>query len=164
MSTGSGIFAPDGPKTYYFDMESQNGHLLLAELDSRPRLSPSYPPPVNWSMYASSVNHFLPERQVFTGEIYFDEFTFTKLSQDAGNCTVCQKGLCCHLSYKMAEKQNDEVYAFGAFDGLHVIEGEYYLQVRNFSEVWWLDWRNVLLDGRKLLYYLIQQHFMQSLF
>ncbi|KAL8186534.1 UNVERIFIED_CONTAM: hypothetical protein K2H54_073581 [Gekko kuhli] len=67
--------------------------------------------------------------EVFTGTIYFDDFTFTELSQEAGNHTVCQKGLCCHLSYKMAEKCNDEVYAFGAFDGLHVIEGEYYLQI-----------------------------------
>lgn len=31
----------------------------------------------------------------------------------------------------MAEKQEDEVYALGVFDGLHVIEGEYYLQVKD---------------------------------
>ncbi|KAG6933354.1 vanin 1, partial [Chelydra serpentina] len=39
------------------------------------------------------------------------------------------KDLCCHLSYRMAEKQENEVYVLGAFDGLHVVEGEYYLQI-----------------------------------
>ncbi|XP_061479845.1 pantetheinase-like [Rhineura floridana] len=127
--TGSGIFTPEGAKVYHFDMETQNGKLLLAEINARPRLSPTYPPPVNWTLYASSVKHFSPESQVFGGSIYFDNFTFTELSQEADSHTVCQKGLCCHLSYKMAEKRDDEVYAFGVFDGLHVIEGEYYLQI-----------------------------------
>nr|XP_020635520.1 pantetheinase-like [Pogona vitticeps] len=130
--TGSGIFAPEGPKVYHFDLETQNGKLLLAELDVYPRLSPTYPPRVNWSLYATSVKHFSPESQVFTGSIYCDNFTFTELSQEAGNFTVCQNGLCCHLSYKMTEKRKDEVYAFGAFDGLHVVEGEYYLQICTF--------------------------------
>ena len=29
----------------------------------------------------------------------------------------------------MSEKRSDEVYALGAFDGLHTVEGSYYLQV-----------------------------------
>ncbi|XP_062980737.1 pantetheinase-like [Elgaria multicarinata webbii] len=127
--TGSGIFAHDGPKVYHFDMETQNGKLLLAEIDVHPRLSPTYPPPVNWSLYASSLKHLSPESPVFTASIYFDNFTFTELSQEVGNYTVCQKGLCCHLSYRIAQRQKDEVYALGAFDGLHVIEGQYYLQI-----------------------------------
>ena len=51
------------------------------------------------------------------------------LTKPEGNLTVCQKDLHCHLSYKMAEKREDEVYVLGAFDGLHVVEGQYYLQV-----------------------------------
>ncbi|XP_044280347.1 pantetheinase-like [Varanus komodoensis] len=127
--TGSGIFAPDGPRAYHFDMKTQNGKLLVAELDAYPRLSPTFPPAVNWHLYASSVKHLSPESPVFIGTIYFDNFTFTELSQEAGNYTVCQNGLCCHLNYRMVEKRDDEVYALGAFDGLHVIEGEYYLQI-----------------------------------
>ncbi|XP_077208668.1 pantetheinase-like [Paroedura picta] len=127
--TGSGIFTPNGAKIYHFDMETPKGRLLVAEVDAHPHQSPTYPPSVNWSLYASNPKHFFPQAEVFTGAIYFDNFTFTGLSQEAGNHTVCQNGLCCHLSYKMAEKCNDEVYAFGAFDGLHVIEGEYYLQI-----------------------------------
>ncbi|XP_053143685.1 pantetheinase-like isoform X2 [Hemicordylus capensis] len=127
--TGSGIFAPDGPKVYHYDMKTQKGKLLLTELDIHPRLSPTYPPPVNWSVYASSVKDVSPKTPVFNGTIYNDTFTFTELSREAGNYTVCQKGLCCYLSYKMAEKRKDEVYALGAFDELHVVEGEYYLQI-----------------------------------
>ncbi|XP_054852058.1 pantetheinase-like [Eublepharis macularius] len=127
--TGSGIFTPNGAKIYHFDMKTQKGRLLIAEIDACPRHSSTYPPPINWSLYASDPKHFFPQAEVFTGTIYFDNFTFTELSKEAGNHTVCQKGLCCHLSYKMAEKCNDEVYAFGVFDGLHVVEGEYYLQI-----------------------------------
>ncbi|KAM6355377.1 LOW QUALITY PROTEIN: pantetheinase-like [Podargus strigoides] len=50
----------------------------------------------------------------------------TELTEPKGNRAVCQ---CCHLSYKMAEKQKDDTYVLGAFDGLHVVEGEYYLQI-----------------------------------
>lgn len=127
---GSGIFAPNDPWVYHYDMKTENGKLLLAEIDVHPRLSPAFPPPINWSLYASSLKNVSPESQVFTGAIYFDNFTFTELSKQAGNYTVCQKDVCCHLSYKMAEEQQDEAYALGAFDGLHVIEGEYYLQVK----------------------------------
>ncbi|XP_066467302.1 pantetheinase-like [Tiliqua scincoides] len=127
--TGSGIFVPDGPPVYYYDMKTENGKLLLAEIDVHPHLSPTYPPPVNWSLYASSLKNVSPEIQVFTGAVYYDIFTFAELSKQAGNYTVCQKDVCCHLSYKMAEKRQDEAYALGAFDGLHVIEGEYYLQI-----------------------------------
>lgn len=112
-------------------MESQNGKLLLAEIEAHPRLSPTYPPPFNWSLYASGLQHFSPESPVFHSSIYFDDFTFTELLQEAGSYTVCQKNLCCYLNYSMAEKQEDEFYALGVFDGLHVIEGEYYLQVKD---------------------------------
>lgn len=112
-------------------MESQSGKLLLAEIEACPRLSPTYLPLFNWSLHASGLPHVSPESPVFHNSIYFDNFTFTELSQEAGNYTVCQKNLCCYLNYSMAEKQEDEVYALGVFDGLHVIEGEYYLQVRD---------------------------------
>ncbi|KAL4676327.1 hypothetical protein H8959_010472 [Pygathrix nigripes] len=33
------------------------------------------------------------------------------------------------LTYKMSDNLADEVYALGAFDGLHTVEGRYYLQI-----------------------------------
>lgn len=67
--------------------------------------------------------------------IYFDEFTLTKLKRNTGNYTVCQKDLCCHLTYEMSEKRTDEVYVFSVFDGQHATEGQYYLQVETLKYV-----------------------------
>lgn len=129
LSTGSGIYAPDGAKGYYYNMKTEDGHLLIAELDSHPRLSAASPPAVTWNSNASNVESCLPGDNDFSGLIFHDKFTFTELTKPEGNLTICQKDLHCHLSYKMAEKREDEVYVLGAFDGLHVVEGQYYLQV-----------------------------------
>ncbi|XP_055982092.1 pantetheinase [Sorex fumeus] len=123
--TGSGIYAPDSPKAFHYDMKTNEGKLILSQLSSHP-----YRPVVeNWSSYANGVKEFPRGNEEFKGTIFFDEFTFVKLAEIAGNYTVCQKDLCCHLSYKMSEKRSDEVYVLGAFDGLHTVEGSYYLQV-----------------------------------
>ncbi|XP_074043710.1 pantetheinase isoform X2 [Macrotis lagotis] len=127
--TGSGIYAPEAVKVYHYDMETESGQLLLSELKSRPRLASNYPAVVDWNAYAKSVRPFSSDQPDFPGRIYFDEFTFTELTKNEGNYTVCQKDLCCHLSYKMSEKRTDEVYVLGAFDGLHTIEGQFYIQI-----------------------------------
>ncbi|NXY66728.1 VNN1 Pantetheinase, partial [Callaeas wilsoni] len=127
--TGSGIYAPAGARAYSYNMTTEDGHLLIAELDAHPRLSPASPLAVSWNSYALSVERFSQNDHEFTGIIFHDPFTFTELTKPGGNVTLCQKDLCCHLSYRMAEKRDDEVYVLGAFDGLHVIEGQYYLQV-----------------------------------
>ncbi|XP_072499459.1 pantetheinase-like [Notamacropus eugenii] len=123
--TGSGIYAPDSSKVYYIDMHSENGTLLVSQLDSHPKLLP----PVNWSSYAKSIEPFSAKEEEFKSSILFDKFTFQELINDTGNYSVCQKTLCCYLSYKMSEKKANEVYVLGAFDGLHVAEEEYYIQV-----------------------------------
>ncbi|XP_021518783.1 pantetheinase [Meriones unguiculatus] len=122
--TGSGIYAPDSPRAFHYDRKTNEGKLLLAQLESHPRHSA-----VNWTSYASSVEAPPKENQEFRSAVFFDEFTFVELKGIAGNYTVCQNALCCHLSYRMLEKREDEVYAFGAFDGLHTVEGRYHLQI-----------------------------------
>ncbi|KAF3831933.1 hypothetical protein GH733_000745, partial [Mirounga leonina] len=114
--TGSGIYAPDSPRAFHYDMKTKEGKLLLSQLDSH-----SHSPVVNWASYASSIKAFSTGNQEFKGTVFFDEFTFLELTRVTGNYTVCQKKLCCHLSYKMSEKRRDEIYALGAFDGLHII-------------------------------------------
>uniref|UniRef100_A0A2K5R6Q2 Pantetheinase n=2 Tax=Cebus imitator TaxID=2715852 RepID=A0A2K5R6Q2_CEBIM len=123
--TGSGIYAPNSPRAFHYDMTTQEGKLLLSQLDSHP----SHSVAVNWTSYASSIEALSKGNQEFKGTVFFDEFTFVELTGVTGNYTVCQKDLCCHLSYKMSEKRSDEVYALGAFDGLHTVEGRYYLQI-----------------------------------
>ncbi|XP_070413284.1 pantetheinase isoform X1 [Equus przewalskii] len=123
--TGSGIYAPDSPRAFHYDMKTEEGKLLLSQLDSHPH----HPAVVNWTSFASGVKTLSTGNQEFNSTVFFDEFTFLELTEVTGNYTVCQKALCCHLSYKMSEKRSDEVYALGAFDGLHTVEGSYYLQV-----------------------------------
>ncbi|XP_053520904.1 vascular non-inflammatory molecule 3-like [Artibeus jamaicensis] len=127
--TGSGIYSPEAVNVYHYDMETESGQLMLSELKSRPRNEPTYPAPVDWGAYAKGIRPFSSEQSDFSGMFYFDRFTFTELKRSAGNYTVCQKDLCCHLTYKMSEKRTDESYALGAFDGLHTVEGQYYLQI-----------------------------------
>ncbi|XP_042652080.1 pantetheinase [Tyto alba] len=130
--TGSGIYAPDGPRAYYYNTKMENGHLLVTELSSHPRLSPDYPAAVNWKLYASRIKQRPSNNHYFNGVVYHDLFSFTELTEPEGNRAICQQDLCCHLSYKMSEKQEGDIYVLGIFDGLHVVEGEYYLQVKLF--------------------------------
>ncbi|KAM9059821.1 LOW QUALITY PROTEIN: vascular non-inflammatory molecule 3-like [Megaptera novaeangliae] len=127
--TRSRIYSSEVVKVYYYDMETESGQLMLSELKSRPRREAIYSAAVHWSTYARGVKPFSSERLSFPGMTYFDAFTFTKLKRHTGNYTVCQKDLCCHLTYKMSEKRTNEVYALGVFDRLHMVEGQYYLQV-----------------------------------
>ncbi|XP_008820360.1 pantetheinase isoform X1 [Nannospalax galili] len=122
--TGSGIYAPDSPRAFHYDRKTQEGKLLISQLDSHP-----HHPAVNWSSYASSIEVMSMRNQEFKSIAFFDEFTFVELKGITGNYTVCQKDLCCHLRYQMAEKRVDETYALGAFDGLHTVEGQYHLQI-----------------------------------
>ncbi|XP_056419296.1 pantetheinase isoform X2 [Hyla sarda] len=126
--TGSGIFSPDKVVPYYYNMMNESGHLLISELYSHPRNSSTYYP-VKWNQYASQIENYPSSTNVFNGFLFADEYTFTELKELHGEYSVCQNGFCCHLTYRIAEKHSDEVYVFGVFDGLHTVEGEYYLQV-----------------------------------
>uniref|UniRef100_A0A2K5KD83 CN hydrolase domain-containing protein n=2 Tax=Colobus angolensis palliatus TaxID=336983 RepID=A0A2K5KD83_COLAP len=127
--TGSGIYAPNGPKVYHYDMKTELGKLLLSEVDSHPLSSLAHPTAVNWSAYATTIKPFPVQKNTFKGFISRDEFNFTELFENAGNITVCQKELCCHLSYRMLQKEENEVYVLGAFTGLHGRRRREYWQV-----------------------------------
>eukprot|EP00074_Homo_sapiens_P090441 XP_016866897.1 vascular non-inflammatory molecule 2 isoform X3 [Homo sapiens] len=127
--TGSGIYAPNGPKVYHYDMKTELGKLLLSEVDSHPLSSLAYPTAVNWNAYATTIKPFPVQKNTFRGFISRDGFNFTELFENAGNLTVCQKELCCHLSYRMLQKEENEVYVLGAFTGLHGRRRREYWQV-----------------------------------
>ncbi|XP_077979671.1 pantetheinase-like [Glandiceps talaboti] len=66
----------------------------------------------------------------FIAEMNDDPYTFVALRDDKGSVNVCNNGLCCNLVYE--KRQNGvikELYALGAFTGLHTTDGKYYLQV-----------------------------------
>lgn len=126
---GSGIYAPHSPKEYHYDMKTDSGKLLIAEVDSQPQKSPDYPAAVNWNDYAKTIKPFPVQKTTFGGNVSRDQFNFTELFENSGNLTVCQKELCCHLSYKMLEKKGNETYVLGAFTGLHGRRQREYWQV-----------------------------------
>ncbi|NWY29047.1 VNN2 protein, partial [Pheucticus melanocephalus] len=127
--TGDGLFTPEGPAAYHYDSDTEEGRLLLAELSAHPRLSPTYPPAINWSLYAMTIKKFPGENDTFSGAVRKDIFTFGELRHKDGNYTVCQGDLCCHLVYQMSNKSRDEVYVLGAFDGLHGSLIKYHWQI-----------------------------------
>lgn len=126
---GSGIYAPHSPKVYHYDVETGLGKLLLSEVDSHPRNSSAYPIAVSWSAYATTIKPFPVQKNTFRAFISKDMFNFTELFENSGNLTVCQKDLCCHLSYRMLRKEENEVYVLGAFTGLHGRRRREYWQV-----------------------------------
>ncbi|XP_066531133.1 biotinidase-like isoform X1 [Hoplias malabaricus] len=58
-----------------------------------------------------------------------DNFTMLPLQGEAGNLTVCDGSLCCHMLFQRTAPQKEELYALGAFNGLHVVHGTYYLEI-----------------------------------
>lgn len=64
----------------------------------------------------------------FGAEMMYDTFTLVPAREDAGYLRVCARGLCCHLLYERPAP-SPELYALGVFDGLHTVNGAYYLQV-----------------------------------
>lgn len=131
-SAGSGLFTPQGPAAYHYDSATEQGHLLLAELSAHPRLSPTDPPAISCNLCANSIKKFPGENDTFSAAVRKDIFTFSELRHKAGNYTVCQGDLCCHLVYQMSNKREDEVYVLGAFDGLHGSLIKYHWQVIAF--------------------------------
>lgn len=66
---------------------------------------------------------------VFHSVMMYDNFTLVPLQDTEGNLTVCDGSLCCHLQFRRSTAPSTELYALGAFQGLHVIHGTYYLEV-----------------------------------
>ncbi|CAJ1071474.1 biotinidase-like isoform X1 [Xyrichtys novacula] len=66
----------------------------------------------------------------FTSVMIADPFTFVLLNEKEGRVKVCNGSFCCHLQYKrISQGDSEELYAFGAFAGLHTVDGVISLQV-----------------------------------
>uniref|UniRef100_A0A8C5MUQ2 Biotinidase n=1 Tax=Leptobrachium leishanense TaxID=445787 RepID=A0A8C5MUQ2_9ANUR len=152
--TGSGIFTPT-TSSYHYDMTNENGALIVAKVPVNPskeatvgHMDPMWPGDREM-LYGKRLTE-IPHDQVCTKEraedceqpingiqgvphlfyatMMYDNFTFTPLLQSEGMIEVCAGTLCCHLNYKKTVLSN-ELYALGAFDGLHTVHGTVYLQI-----------------------------------
>ncbi|XP_048416008.2 biotinidase [Stegostoma tigrinum] len=140
--TGSGIYTPlDFP--YYYNSETSEGKLLVAKV-------PIITSTQNHSLQQSKVTNYLEASPlqkeggkqeqtgplesndpgyVFHNVMMFDNYTFTSLTGLQGNLQVCSNTLCCHVAYKRSGHTDGNLYALGAYDGLHTVNGIYYIQV-----------------------------------
>ncbi|XP_077159474.1 biotinidase [Paroedura picta] len=147
--TGSGIYTPSKSFIYY-DMESVNGKLILAEIPVTKSQNESHtdnitkPDSNTWKnvlLFHTDNNICLKEAHcekvllkeaqqtfpIFYGEMMYDNFTLTPITEAEGNIQVCSNSLCCYLNYQRFVLSN-ELYVLGVFDGLHTVHGTYYVQ------------------------------------
>ncbi|XP_077446946.1 biotinidase isoform X1 [Stigmatopora argus] len=131
--TGSGIYSPSAAATYHHARggDPEEGRLLVARIpvlgpvtgtlahggySLRDGCPPSPPPPPSSST------------STFTATMMHDPFRFTLLNGSQGEAEVCDGDLCCRLTFRRFP-ENDELYALGAFAGLHIVNGRYAVQV-----------------------------------
>ncbi|XP_053121395.1 biotinidase [Hemicordylus capensis] len=151
VMTGSGIYTPSKSFIYY-DIESVNGKLLVAEIPvvaSEPE-SHTENTAVSDRDLQKGFSSFHTDSQIchkedqeahcgttekaaqeppliFYGEMMYDNFTLIPLTKAEDNIQVCSNTLCCYLSYQRLDLSN-ELYVLGVFDGLHTVHGTYYVQ------------------------------------
>ncbi|XP_054847211.1 biotinidase isoform X2 [Eublepharis macularius] len=148
--TGSGIYTPSKSFIYY-DMESVNGKLIVAEIpvvtsENKSHMEDITSPDSNVqksSLGFHTDNNVCHKEDkvhcekalkkahqtfpVFYGEMMYDNFTLMPITETEGNIQVCSNTLCCYLNYQRFDKTN-ELYVLGVFDGLHTVHGTYYVQ------------------------------------
>ena len=153
---GSGLYGPDGAHAFYYGtgISGLKPKLLFADMDV---LRPPQDSNLHINSYQHSAEDFsvrssfqqekdLKSREAlrqiadykitdnntsFQSVLFFDVYTFKTLTQPSGELQVCQGAICCYLDYQLAAKDghtDKELYAFGAFDGLHTHNGNYYMQ------------------------------------
>ena len=122
--TGSGIYSRGNPLQYIHDMQTSEGHLLVAHVPN-PDL-----PKVNFHKRSAESKLDQSSDETFTSLVRGDPYTFVKLSRPHGTVSVCTLGLCCQANYSTARKRpfGNEMFALGAFSGHHRNPGGYYIQ------------------------------------
>lgn len=129
---GSGIYTPDGYKTYYYSKKLNETKLLVADLQSvNSKFSTKASDTRNKNIFTTQSTRNVQNEKIiktFNASIINDTYTFTLLEESGGVITVCNNNLCCHLDYEMMQASGNLV-AFGAFDGLHTYNATLYLQV-----------------------------------
>uniref|UniRef100_A0A4W4FT59 Biotinidase n=1 Tax=Electrophorus electricus TaxID=8005 RepID=A0A4W4FT59_ELEEL len=142
--TGSGIFTPWEAVYHHDSTEGEQGRLLVSRVPvldplavvghARPSLVPfSGHPKAEGAVEEDETwpdcNNLQEPTPPFTSTMMYDNFTLVLLQGREGNLTACDGSFCCHLLFRRSDPPEEELYALGAFDGLHVVHGTYYLEV-----------------------------------
>jgi len=122
--TGSGIYSRGDALQYIHDMQTSEGHLLVARVPNADL------PKDNFREKSAESKLDQSSDETFTSQVRDDPYTFVKLSGAHGTVSVCTPGLCCQANYSTASESpfGNEMFAFGAFNGHHKYPGGYYIQ------------------------------------
>lgn len=122
--TGSGIYSRGEALQFIHDMQTPEGHLLVARVPS------SDFPKDNFQKKSAKSNLDQSSDETFTSQLRDDTYTFVKLKEAHGTVSVCTPGLCCHANYSTVSESpfGNEMFAFGAFNGHHKYPSGYYIQ------------------------------------
>ena len=117
---GSGIFTPKGSVAHRSDPQAAGSRLLIADLPVKA---------VRWRRQHTNISDDVRPGTQFRAAVFSDEYDFVELAGDGGRVAVCQGELCCHAEYSYSDKAHGELYALGAYAGVHNTDGDMYLQV-----------------------------------
>ncbi|XP_034560313.1 biotinidase-like [Notolabrus celidotus] len=137
---GSGIYTPFSATYHHAQRgDPEEGRLLVARV---PVLDPEWRVEGVSTSSAAADSGFCdsgscsdsslvpPSSDTFTSSMMNDTFTFVLLNGTEGRVKVCDGTFCCHLQYqRYPQGGSEELYALGAFSGLHTADGRYALQV-----------------------------------
>ncbi|KAK7486120.1 hypothetical protein BaRGS_00022586 [Batillaria attramentaria] len=144
---GSGIYSPRGQAAFYHNASLTSApKLIVAELETLKKPTPeSYEDagedgqladPAIATSEDNSVENGTKEESIetetvsFVSVLFHDLFHFVELDRPEGVLRTCHNRVCCHLNYSLTpDVENRDMFAFGAFDGEHTVEGDYYLQI-----------------------------------
>ena len=130
---GSGLYSPDGARAFHYTsrVAGKGGpKLLIAEMDViEPRATNSKTQSAKPGDEVDIISADSPDPQ-FQSSLFGDAYTFKALNKPNGKVAACQGKTCCELDYAIDANTftKDELFAVGAFDGLHTLEGAYYMQ------------------------------------
>ncbi|XP_033727739.1 pantetheinase-like [Pecten maximus] len=120
---GSGIYSPQGAKQFVYNDQEAAGKLLISDLPVIHKQDDVMPPPRTPTLNAPQMTE-----PIYRTKLHYDLYNITLLSGTSGHVTVCHRSICCQLNY--IRDNTDEVFAFGAFDGLHGTTGRYYMYLQ----------------------------------
>ena len=151
---GSGVYTPNGQAAFVHNATvTSQPRLIVTEIDVLVKPEPegarthaatssvgsdvvemveSEVEPQNATRSEQGLNESdrLVYETAFVSYLFHDLFNFVQLEKPTGTLHTCSNKICCHLTYSMTQDcHNSDLFAFGAFDGLHTIEGRYYLQI-----------------------------------
>lgn len=144
IMSGSGLFSPSAAVYHHaLSGEPEEGRLIVATLSTMEPLtqahkaepdegqadSDSYSGSDSGSDSGSCPADGCAAPHSFISTMMHDPFTFVLLSGRRGQLRVCAGSFCCSLHYQLTLSNHTELYALGAFSGLHTVNGNYSLQV-----------------------------------